>query len=99
MKSREWEVMPLEGNKENTAVIVGANTTVLSPDIPIRISFIIVVEIWRFYNAHRLHFGDCRWAVRTILFTSPDIPIRISKLKEYLGDIHLVRRLSSTSHA
>lgn len=58
MKSREWEVMSLEGNKESTAVIVGANTTVPSPDIPIRISFIIVVEIWRFYNSHRLHIDD-----------------------------------------
>lgn len=99
MKSREWEVMPLEGNKESTAVIVGANTTVPSPDIPIRISFIIVVEIWRFYNARRLHFGNCRWDVRTILFLSPDIPIRISKVKVYLGDKHQVRRSSSTSHA
>ena len=56
MKSREWEVMPLEGNKESTVVIVGANTTVPSPDIPIRISVIILLEIWRFYNAHCLHF-------------------------------------------
>lgn len=53
MKSSEWEVMSVEGNKESTAVIVGANTTVLSPDIPIRISYIIIAEIWRVYNTHR----------------------------------------------
>lgn len=45
MKSSEWEVMPIEGNKENNAVIVGTNTTVPSPDILIRI---IVMEIWKF---------------------------------------------------
>ena len=48
MKSSEWEVMPIEGNKESNAVIVGTNTTVPSPDILIRISRIIVVEIWKF---------------------------------------------------
>ena len=54
MKSREWEVMPLEGNKESTVVIVGANTTVPSPDIPIRISVIILLEIWRGTKLRRL---------------------------------------------
>ena len=43
MKSSEWEVMSVEGNKESTAVVVGANTTVLSPDIPIRISYNIIM--------------------------------------------------------
>lgn len=71
MKSREWEVMPLEGNKESTAVIVGSNTTVPSPDIPIRISFIILLEIWMFYNARRMHFGNLPMGCQnSIIFVS-----------------------------
>ncbi len=58
MKSSEWEVMSVEGNKESTAVIVGTNTTVLSPDIPIRISYTIIAGIWSVYNTHCAFFGD-----------------------------------------
>ena len=49
----------IEGNKESTAVIVGANTTVPTPDIPIRISYIIIAEFWSFCNAHYAFLAIC----------------------------------------
>ncbi len=50
----------IEGYKESTAVIVDANTTVPSPDIPIRISIIIIAEIWSVYNTRSAFWAICQ---------------------------------------